>query len=299
MEEQTLEQSIAQLIVKVPAPVRTFILNDLSKMTGEIMQRYQLHVDTAGTLESELLLMLLGQSTPAEFVFALENSGLSNEIVSSIVADINRDVFVRIREAERSHKMPLQVMPTQSGSPPAQPRSPVPIYSPLPTPAPSTPLISFTSQPPKQVPPPTNLPGQLPEPPAPRPTPPPPHIELPAPPPVPVLPSTPSTEAPNSNSQTRVLHTMAKDMQALKSGMDPYRVAHPAPPAWAAAPVTASQTSPVPNPLPSKQVPMTAPSVQTEAVSIQPNPTPTLPPQQPLTVHLKQYGVDPYREPVE
>lgn len=289
--EPTLEQSIAQLLSKAPAPVRKFILNDLSVATQRLMERYKLHVDQAGVLEAELLIMLVGQSKPEDFVRALVDAGIANETVQAIVGDINTEVFKRIREEEREQPQENQLMTesTYIGPKPPVARAPVPIYSPLPA-------SSAPSVPPSRVEPPPNLPGQMPEPT--RPVPPPPHIEVPAP----VAAPQPAKEAPvpQQDPHNRIIHTMARDMEAVKSGVDPLRVAHPAPPSWAEA-----QTKPAPVVPPPPVVPP-QPQVEHPAPPIAPSSIPPAPavheaphPQEALRTHLKQYGVDPYREPVE
>jgi hypothetical protein len=286
--EPTLEQSIEQLLAKAPGPVRSFVLNELSTVTERLMTRHQLHVDQAGILEAELLLVLVGQSTPDEFFKALSNAGISEDRIRLMTTDLDNEVFKRIRKEER--ELPQTVKPAVSPTAPTPPlsRTPVPIYSPLP-------VSNVPSVPPSRVQPPPNLPGQLPEPPAPRPTPPPPHIEVPAP---PAPPKTIEQPIPQPEQHARIMHTMARDMEALKSGADPLRVAHPAPPAWAEAPSKPAPVVPPPAPVvppqvPKPEQPVTPTPPQTPNVHEAPQS------QEALRTHLKQYGVDPYREPVE
>ena len=278
MDEQlTLESSIELLLTQVPGPVRIFVLNELDSTTSALMTKHQLHVDHGGVLERELLLMLLGQSTPDEFVKALTGAGIEEGVVRNIVSDVNKDIFMRLREEERK-EVSAPVKPAAAAVPN---RTPVPIYSPLPA-------TSIPPVPPSRVEPPANLPGQLPEP-APRPVPPPPHIEVP----IPVAPKVVEQPMPQPDQHTRIMHTMARDMAALKGGADPLRVAHPAPPAWAENPT---------KPAPVAPAPVVPPQSHTEAVA-RPAPAPQpvvhAAPQEALRTHLKQYGVDPYREPVE
>ena len=303
------------------------------------MLRHNLHIDQGGVLEAELLLLLVGQSTPPEFIKALGEAGIPEETLKALATDVNSEVFMRLREEERAEKItPVAKKPPVSMSPaatamPTPTRTQVPIYSPMPAPAapPAPPIYvpKAVERPAiqKQVPPPAVLPGQTPvpvvaleriqaakppvPPPTPKPVPPPPvRVERPTP-----------SPAPETDAHARIMHTMARDMQAVKSGTDPMRVAHPAPPAWAtaptpkpaptpeqivSAPVLPTQTKPIPaQPTPpiERVAPMLVPPVQPHAAPAPEVPKPAAPhvshSPQALTQHLKQYGVDPYREPVE
>ncbi|HYF29347.1 MAG TPA: hypothetical protein VEA36_03225, partial [Candidatus Paceibacterota bacterium] len=260
MEDKDFFESVSRLLRQAPAPVRDFVLNELPQATERLMQRHQLHIDQGGVLESELLLLLLGQSTPEEFVMSLKEGGVPEEKLKALVGDVNTEIFMRIRKQEQTQKPP-EPRPTPP-VPPSAPaaRTPVPIYSPLPSapiqilPPPHVMQALEKPQAPKQVAPPANLPGQVPPTPPPRPAPPPPpHIEMPVPPPP------PPREVPHTDAQSRVIHTMSRDMQALKSGVDPLRVAHPVPPGWAEAPNATPLAPPRPIPPPSAPPPQPLP----------------------------------------
>ena len=164
-------QSIEQLIVKVPAPVRSFILDELPSASESLMNRYRLHVDQGGVLETELLLMLLGQSTPKEFVDALAKSGVPEETVRQITDDVNKEVFMRLRRAEQEGEA-LPSSPTGKSELMNRPQPSVPAERPARTPVqdiggvrkPAL-AVEVTQPAPKQVAPPPNLPGQAPAPP--------------------------------------------------------------------------------------------------------------------------------------
>ncbi|MDR3547884.1 MAG: hypothetical protein P4M11_06420 [Candidatus Pacebacteria bacterium] len=143
--EPSLEESIQYLLNQVPVPVRDFVLNQLGPKTEELMMRYQLHVDQGGILERELLLMLLGQEEPAEFVAALQGLGLDAKTVQDLTNDINSEIFVKLRSTEE--KSPENVRPAVQQAVPAPqpayvPPAPQPVAvvvpaAPTPTPAPS------------------------------------------------------------------------------------------------------------------------------------------------------------------
>ena len=124
--EPSLEESIQFLLGQVPVPVRNFVLHDLGPKTEDLMTRYDLHIDQGGILERELLLMLLGQETPAEFVAALQETGLPPEKVQALTNDINMEVFVKLRESEEKARGTIQApIPTNAPVPSAPPPAPV------------------------------------------------------------------------------------------------------------------------------------------------------------------------------
>jgi hypothetical protein len=301
-QELSLADSIAILLEGVPAPIRAFVLNDLQSTSQELMVRHQLHVDQGGVLEKELLLLLLGQENPEEFSGALRETGIPNEVVQGIVRDVNQQVFMRLREEERAQanvpvstprpiKQPLVPAPTLVEKPePVDTLPPMPSDAFLephhtPVPAPYTQkkavpdyVINALEAPtaPKRPEPPANLPGQEPLPPQPAPV-----AAAKMPDPVP-----PTSRVPEA---TFVHHhptrTMAADMEALKAGTDPFRVAHPEPPAWASLEVPKAPT-------PSRVDPV----VPTNTSTSQPIAPAPRAPSTPAPV--KEYSVDPYREPI-
>lgn len=220
--EPTLEESLQLLIRQVPVQVRDFILNELQGKTDELMRRYQLHIDQGGVLERELLLMLLGQEQPVDFMAALQGAGIAAETVSSLTTDINQEVFVKLRQAEVSAATAIQPVSTPVSAP---------------TPIISTPVAPVTTPVQAQAPLPAATPTPVPTP-------------TPAPAVVPTFtPVAPISSIPTS-MPTPQPRTMMQDMKEAKE--------HPAPrPA--------------------------APSENKEA----------------LHNILKEYGVDPYREPAE
>lgn len=283
----------------LPEPVRAFLVaDDFGIKIQRIVQPYNLHVDTIGVLSESTSYMLMGLMSPSQVLGELATAGVDSDTAQKVLAEINEKVFKPIRQQLQDQgtvQTPAKPKPEQKVSKPVEQtlppnngpvpnRIPVPIYSPLP-------VSSTPSVPPTRVQPPPNLPGQMPEPPAPRPVPPTPHIEVPTP-PAPV--NVTEQPAPQSDQHARIMHTMARDMAALKSGADPLRVAHPAPPAWAEAPNKPAPVVPPPAPVVPPQ-PQASKPVQTVAPAELEAPQP----QDALRTHLKQYGVDPYREPVE
>lgn len=236
-EELSLDQGIALLLSQVPRPVQDFVLNELSNTTRMLMERYRLHVDQGGVLERELLLMLLGQEEPADFITSLKEAGVDHETVSRIAADVNREVFIPLRKNEQTstergeslYAKPVQPAPAGERvwiqATPAReeaPKAAIPSYVP---PAPNTPSVNAFNNPP--------APARTAPPPAP-------------PPPVPVIAESDLPPAPT------LMHTMAKDMQmAQEAGKTPPPV--PTPPIHVMpppAPITPSPIRPIEPPQP-------------------------------------------------
>lgn len=220
-DDLTLKQSIGYFLTQVPEPVRDFVLNELSGATEQLMQRYDLHVDQGGVLQSQLLLMLLGQTKPADFMTALQNAGIPASSIQSLMKDVNEEIFKKLRAREQaSEPIPVQ-MPR---SEPIQPRSlpEMPVYQSAPA--------TFT--------------------------------------PAPAI-STPTPVAPTPTEPVNSVRTMQGDMDRFKSG---------------GFQSTPAPTSPWEQPVP-------APASPQPVV-----PTPVPEPQTPI---VKDYSVDPYREPIQ
>lgn len=224
---ETLEETIALLLTQVPAPVQSFVLNELGDTSRLLMASHNLKVDQAGVLERELLLMLLGQEEPAQFAAELKASGVPDATTQAILKDVNERVFKKLREEER-----------QGGVAPA-------------TPQPAPKERSWVEV-------------------TPRPT----QEPLAAAPSYAPAPAVPQTPAPS-------IRTMAGDIA---------RANPDAPKAPAAAQQLPGAPLPVPPPL-AHEAPAPIPVPKATPVA-RPAPQETAPP-------VKNYGVDPYREPIE
>jgi hypothetical protein len=273
LPDLSIGESVETLVQGLPQPVRDFLD---SPARDELMRgmtaAYQLHFDQAAVLERETLLMLLGAETPEEFSKALDqDADLSPEVISGIMNDLNRKVFLPIQE-----KMRTAPAPTLATAP--LPPRPAPTPRPAPPPPPS---ISFGAPAAPAVPIPATPPPPRPMPPAPS--------NLPG---ADLAPEPPKLAA----------RTMQTDFPGGQPAPTPASQPRPAPPMpvrfnepsvaprpVAAVPATTSrQAAPAPRPVtPPPKAPAPAP-VQ-----------PASPPNAPRAVPLKQYGVDPYREPLE
>ncbi|MBU6388357.1 hypothetical protein KGQ72_00540 [Patescibacteria group bacterium] len=127
----TLEDDIKQLLTEVPPPIRTFFASGKVEMAAKnLMQKNRLHIDQGAVVEREIILLLLGLKDPAEFNKALaEEAKLNQETITSIVRDVNDQIFVPLRE---------QMMKSGTGNAP-QPSTPQPPKAAVPSAIPRPP----------------------------------------------------------------------------------------------------------------------------------------------------------------
>lgn len=134
MDDISLEDSIEVLLGKVPKPVHDYVLDGLSDQVRRLMDKYQLHVDQGGVLQRELLLMLLGQEEPTEFMRELSKAGISDATIQTLMIDINEEVFKPLRAAEQGKPIERTTPP-----PPPAPVAPQPVATPVAPPMPEPP----------------------------------------------------------------------------------------------------------------------------------------------------------------
>jgi hypothetical protein len=120
MNALTLEQSINQIVPTLPAPIRRFFAQrKLGETAHRLMERYALHIDQGAVLERELMFLLLGIKSPDEFASELyAQLPVSRQIVLDIISDINKEVFVPLRE--EMQKTSAEVKPPQPKPPQPQ-----------------------------------------------------------------------------------------------------------------------------------------------------------------------------------
>ncbi len=317
-----------------PRPVRSFIVDGkLDVAVADIVRIRQLHVDAAGILEKCASQMLVGVMNPAQVLGELVLAGVDAETAKKILEDLNQQIFIPVRDKVRHFTETGEDLISPPDVDEESAPAPAPEIAPQATPiqqqAPTVaPQPVFTPVPEAQ-------PAQYAYPPAPVavPTPveqplyqgPPPVVQQPTYQPVPVevahppvqLPVHPASHAPEPAPSASpygdhpAMRTMATDMRVAQE--------HPA-----ATPLFTEQAprpvAPLPVPAPAPEAtPSVAPFSQ---VSEQPAPTfappsTTVPtPEAPLPVTpgaqrvvppppnlpgaplLKQYGSDPYREPL-
>ena len=143
MTELTLEQSLKQILPTLPLPIQKFFeQHKLGEIARLLMERYALHVDHGAILERELMFLLLGLENPDEFAEALyAELPISKQTVRDIIADVNQEVFVPLREQMRSvgggsasGGKVENAQPIKSAPLPVQKPTPTPIPPPIPKP---------------------------------------------------------------------------------------------------------------------------------------------------------------------
>lgn len=267
MAEISLEESLGLLLARVPAPVRDYVLNDHVSTVRGLMQKHQLHVDQGDVLQRELLLMLLGQQGPAEFMKALRASGIPEATVQVLIEDINETIFKPLREKEQAGSGEVHPQITEAAVPEAPP-----IEAPAPPTPPVNPRGMHTMQADMQT-------AQA------QPVPPPWQPQQYAPPAYPPMQPAYSPYPPQYMPQHQTYWI-------------PVSIAHPQPPPQ--YPYPQPQYTPPPQPEQVPQAPAPTPPAPPQeplpvATPVTPPPQYTPPPQVPLK---KEFGADPYREPI-
>lgn len=318
-----IDDEVLAVIATLPTPIQKFLLSDeRPNFILRLTQRYGLHADQAGELERAFILMMLGVDNPQDFSNALRTSGISENIARSLLNDINTEVFAPLRKQEREQ---AQNSETSTGPTPPQltqtkaPTVPLPSYTPpAPPTTPSGPLYDFSQPagPIQSAPAPSVMTSAPVPPPAPTPV-----AFTPAPqnPPVPVvLPEPTPVMAPEAMKPQRpTMRTMVSDVEQMKHGQAPHVYTQGSVPTFTQTPV--SQPVPTMAPRETASVPSSQPThTPPPAIHVTPppyippvaqppsqTPVPTHPPRRPeptaeeVTHSLKQYGIDPYREPIE
>lgn len=173
MDELTLEENIRQILPTLPLPIQKFFeQRKLGETARRLMERYALHIDRGTILEQELMLLLLGLKNPDEFTEDLyAQLPISKQTVLDIIADINKEVFIPLREEEMKSKendtgRPSVQKPLATLSPQANDEKFLEDHE-----EPHFEINKIPFPPKKIVPPPANLPGVVVPPPAPHPSP--------------------------------------------------------------------------------------------------------------------------------
>lgn len=99
--DQDPTQLVTQRLAELPQGVRDAIQNaDLQKKIASIGEKHKLHIDQIGTLESEVLLTMMGFTEAADFENHLQkNLGIDAAASATITADVNTDLLLPIRGA--------------------------------------------------------------------------------------------------------------------------------------------------------------------------------------------------------
>lgn len=314
-------EQVREAYSRLPVPIREFLVeDDLGAVIQKLSGKYNLHVDTMGLLAESISKMLLGFTSPQELTEELSNLlQFTPEATKAFISDLNTEIFMplqkrikeegagpsleeRLKEPEpedeeevvavpdRTPAVPVMGidikqavppnLPGQTALPqPVQPPVPIPVAAPIP-PQPPAFIPSIPPTPVYQAPP--------------QPAPAIPIYSNPQP-PAPVQPTAPVAPVQQYRPTAR---TMESDMQQVSQGYLPTYDAPAAPPVYVApppAPAPAARppvvASPVPPPAP---VASDYPPPAMASVRLTPVDRPHA--NAPIT---KEYGSDPYREPIE
>lgn len=134
----SFDENMRAVAQSLPAPIRNYLASGkYSDIARAVMGTYQLHVDQAGIFERELILLIMGLETPAEFEDALMGeASIPESTVQSIINDVNQEVFVPLRNEMEKGAAPAPTPSKPKPAPPAPPRVSIPSQAPA---APATP----------------------------------------------------------------------------------------------------------------------------------------------------------------
>lgn len=129
---------------------------DTANVIAEIADRYQLHIDAIAEVAEITRNIGIGLLPPESFTSELESIGITSEDAHAISTEINKTVFVPLREQLRQHKSSSNNAQTIK---PPQPNSAPPVQRPVvptrvqdaPLPPPSKPPVQ-QPMPPQQAP---------------------------------------------------------------------------------------------------------------------------------------------------
>ena len=316
---------------KLPFPIRQYLAgDDIGKVAQQVGAGHALHIDTIGALEREISNMLLGLINPTQFVGELKSIGIPEASIGAIVEELNTKVFIPLREKMKNppietededdqefEETPVQNVVAPPVSAPVTQAPPIPppiVHSPASVPTPAPVVMPSRVTAPVQVPAPARAPVAS----APAYMTPPP-IEMPS---VsafttstPTLTAIPTPSATPANFIPPHVRTMQEDMRTSKQSPHtdaPVLTAPVRPPAYSQVPTAQAPSpsaspamAPTPRPSQSVQPPTQVPQSSAPMMPVQKPPQVNPPPlkssenRDALHAILKEYGVDPYREPAE
>lgn len=295
----TTDEQVAILIDDLPHPIQRFLKSpERDTVSLQLTKKYGLHADDAGAFERAYIYMLLGIFTPDEFVQELRESGLDDATIRGLAADVNEQVFKKLRTEERGEVPAPAAYRSEAPAPQVPPihvgeRAAIPANLPgqgihpqwtqpssiAPTPLPASPTtpvpdahVATEASPALQNPP--QIPAQPSVGPA---TPPTPSVSVPI-----------YSQPPPTAPEYPRARTMAGDMELASQGPKADAPTPPPPPPPIPTQPEPPHAQPAPPP-PAWQPPPTAPV----------RPTPIDRPSASDTPITKEYGNDPYREPIE
>ncbi|MEK7604764.1 MAG: hypothetical protein AAB442_03145, partial [Patescibacteria group bacterium] len=99
-QDQDLEQSVREVMQTLPTILRNYLVQKrYTSVVQNLMTKFNLHIDQAGILEREIMLLLMGVENPDEFMQALASDAqLDQATITSIVQEVNNQIFIPLRQ---------------------------------------------------------------------------------------------------------------------------------------------------------------------------------------------------------
>lgn len=259
-----------------PYPIREFLSGEDFPNTLETLnKKYALGVDVTGKVSTVLMHMLVGLVSPTQCVVKLREAKVTEVTANAILQDLNTTVLKPLHEKikEEEQKLAESEAPVETTPPvkPATSTTPKPTQSPIPIK--SSAALPLVRDPETLLPKPSVAPASSSS------------VKIPTtlPKPIAVVPTIP--QKPVSASPIRTMMHDVEEMNGTKPLVPFFSIAVPKPPA--------------PPPLINHPAPPTPPRSVLPPVPPSPKSQTTTPTHEEVSSSLKQYGVDPYREPVE
>lgn len=102
MLNSELQQLLQEQMRKLPQEVVGAVTSpDFQNTVAQIGKETGLHIDQIGTLEDEVLLVMMGLTDPAEFSKQLAERGVPQEKVEAVVERVDARLLMPIRDAMR------------------------------------------------------------------------------------------------------------------------------------------------------------------------------------------------------
>ncbi len=125
--ENSLQKQIEDRLAELPSDVQEAIASaNFDKQVQDIATKHQLHIDQASTLGDEILLVMLGFSSPDAFATTLADKlHISPETAAAITEDATNQLFMPIRQSMQAFlEKKAETPPAGSNILPPSPRLP-------------------------------------------------------------------------------------------------------------------------------------------------------------------------------
>lgn len=95
-------EQLMQAYGSAPRTVREYLVGaEFVELMQDLGKRYGLHVDVVGKLSMATSYLLLGLTSPSEFVSDLTEAGLFSDAATKITSEVNEKIFKPLREKLR------------------------------------------------------------------------------------------------------------------------------------------------------------------------------------------------------